>query len=74
MTMRNSDDELARLRRLRDRTLGILDRRDLSPAEKLQAIGSTFERERSVPSRARRQEERDEDAEDEEARDRERLS
>jgi hypothetical protein len=72
--MRDPRDELARLRRLRDRTLDILDREDMSPTEKLQAIGRAFEQERSMPRKARSKEERDEDAEAEEARDRERLS
>lgn len=60
--LRHLEEELARLRRLRDATLAILLREELSRDEKLQAIEHAF------------QGERDEDGEAEEARDRERLS
>jgi hypothetical protein len=62
------EDELARLRRLRDITLVILQGEGPSREEKLQAIEHAFESEPAFRG------ERDEDAEAEEARDRERLS
>jgi hypothetical protein len=65
---RNLMDELARLRRLRDTMLAILQREGSSREEKLQAIERAFQGEPAT------QGERDEDAETEEARDRERLS
>jgi hypothetical protein len=66
-TLRQLEDELARLRQLRDAALTILRREGLSDEEKLHAI------ERTLLNR-RDEGERDEDAEAEEARDRERLS
>jgi len=60
--LRHLEDELVRLRRLRDTTLAILRREGLSPEERLLGIEHAF------------QDERDEDEEAEEARDRERLS
>jgi hypothetical protein len=60
--LRHPEDELARLRRLRDATLAILRHEESSGDEKLQAIERAF------------QGERDEDEEAEEAGDRERLS
>lgn len=60
--LRHLEDELARLRRLRDATLEILRRQELSREEKLRAIEQAF------------QGERNEDEEAEEAGDRERLS
>jgi hypothetical protein len=62
------EDELARLRRLRDTTLAILQRVEFDGERKLQAIERALEDERTF------QGERDEDEEAEEARDRERLS
>ena len=62
-----SEDELARLRRLRDATLTILRGEGLSHEEKLHAIERAFQH-------GHDEGERDEDAEMEEARDRERLS
>jgi hypothetical protein len=60
--MRHLEDELTRLRQLRDATLDILRHEGPSPEEKLLAIERAFAGER------------DEDAEAEETRDRERLS
>lgn len=60
--LRQVEDELDRLRRLREMTLAILRRTGPSPEEKLKAIEATF------------RDERDEDEEAEEVRDRERLS
>jgi hypothetical protein len=60
--LRHLEDELARLRRLRDATLAILRHDESSRDEKLRAIERAF------------QGERDEDEEAEEAGDRERLS
>jgi hypothetical protein len=60
--LRHLEDELARLRRLRDATLEILRRQELSREEKLRGIEQAF------------QGERNEDEEAEEAGDRERLS
>lgn len=60
--LRHLEDELGRLRRLRDTTLAILQHEEASREEKLQAIERAF------------QAERDEDEEAEEVRDRERLS
>jgi hypothetical protein len=65
---RQLEDELARLRRLRDTTLAILQREEFDGERKLQAIERALQDERTV------QGERDEDEEAEEARDRERLS
>jgi hypothetical protein len=60
--LRQVEDELDRLRRLREMTLAILRRTGSGPEEKLQAIEAAFEGER------------DEDKEAEEAGDTERLS
>lgn len=60
--LRHLEDELARLRRLRDATLAILRREGLGPDEKLHAVERAF------------QGERDEDEDAEETADRERLS
>lgn len=60
--LRHIEDELARLRQLRDTTLAILQRQDLSGEAKLQAIERAF------------QGERDDEEEAEEAKARERLS
>jgi hypothetical protein len=60
--LRHLEEELARLRSLRDMTLTILRRDGLTREEKLLAIERAFEGER------------DEDEESEEAGDRERLS
>jgi hypothetical protein len=65
---RRLEDELARLRRLRDTTLAILQREEFDGEQKLQAIERALQNERTF------QGERDEDEEAEEARDRERLS
>jgi glycosyltransferase A (GT-A) superfamily protein (DUF2064 family) len=65
---RQLEDELARLRRLRDTTLAILQREEFYEERKLQAIERALQDERMF------QGERDEDEEAEEARDRERLS
>jgi len=65
---RQLEDELARLRRLRDTTLAILQREELDGERKLQAIERALQDERTF------QGERDEDEEAEEAQDRERLS
>lgn len=65
--LRHLEDELARLRHLRDAALTILRREGLSQEEKLHAIERAFQNERDEG-------ERDEDADAEEARDRERLS
>jgi hypothetical protein len=62
------EDELARLRRLRDIALAILQEEGSSREEKLQAIEHAFEGESAFQAG------RDEDAEAEEVRDRERLS
>jgi hypothetical protein len=60
--LRHLEDELARLRRLRDTMITILRRDTLSREERLRAIEQAIESER------------DEDEEAEEAADRERLS
>jgi hypothetical protein len=65
---RQLEDELARLRRLRDTTLAILQREEFDGERKLQAIERALQDERTF------QGERDEDEEAEETRDRERLS
>ena len=62
------EDELARLRLLRDTTLAILQREEFDGERKLQAIERALRDERTFRG------ERDEDEEAEEARDRERLS
>lgn len=67
-SVRQPENELARLRRLRDATVAILQRKQLDREEKLQSIERAFQDEPAV------QDERDDDAEAEEARDRERLS
>lgn len=60
--LRRLEEELERLRRLRDRTLAVLRTEGPGPAEKLREIEAAF------------REERDPDKEAEELRDRERLS
>jgi hypothetical protein len=65
---RQLEDELARLRRLRDTTLAILQREEFDGERKLQAIERALQDERTF------QGQRDEDEEAEETRDRERLS
>jgi len=65
---RQLEDELARLRQLRDTTLAILQRVEFDGERKLQAIERALQDERTF------QGERDVDEEAEEARDRERLS
>lgn len=60
--LRHLEDELTRLRQLREATLAILQREDLTRDQRLEAIERAFEGER------------DEEEDAEEARDRERLS
>jgi hypothetical protein len=67
---RQLEDELARLRRLRDTTLAILQREELDGERKLQAIERALQDERTFQGERHE----DEDEEAEEARDRERLS
>jgi hypothetical protein len=67
---RQLEDEVARLRRLRDTTLAILQREELDGERKLQAIERALQDERTFQGERHE----DEDEEAEEARDRERLS
>lgn len=72
--MPNPDDELVRLRRLRESTLAVLRRTELTPEHKLRAIERALEDAGTVQSRPAPEGVADEEAEAEEARDRERLS
>lgn len=72
--MPDLNDELVRLRRLRETTLAIVRRAGLSPEDRLRAIERILEDAGTVHSPSVSQALADEEAEAEEARDRDRLS